>query len=147
MTTATATATDATATTAKATRNRKPSPFAPVTRVTFAVHGDVDNAGFLPTALGTMLSETFGEYSVRTVSRTRTAKGGKAKAASGPASLMVYIAPEGYKYAATTERGIRLDSETANLLRGVAESMGLDPNDSASIIAVAKALAAKATAK
>jgi hypothetical protein len=117
--------------------------------VTVAVHADLDGSIANTSALAEMLTEAFGPLSVRAVSRTRTAKGKapKVDAAKGPASLMVYVAPEGYKYAAAAERGVRLDSETANLLRGVAESMGLDPNDPASIVAVAKALAQKASGK
>lgn len=144
--------TETTTTTAKATRNRKPSPFTPAVKVTISVHNDATGVDVTSTALETMLNETYGEGHVtRTVSgRTRTVKAKPGKVVktkpAGPVSVMYYIAPEGYKFAAATERGVRLDSDTAKLLRAVAEKMGLDPNDPASIGAVAKALAQKATA-
>lgn len=131
-----------TATKAKVTRNRAPSPFAPKLKVTISAHAETTPDASAQ-SIGELFATTFGDsYSVRTVSRSRISKSGKA--ATGPASLMVYIAPKGYEFAKTGERGVRLDSETANLLRAVAAQMGLDPNDSASIVAVAKALAHKA---
>ena len=128
---------------AKVTRNRKPSLFAPAHRVTLAYHADV--APKTLTELTEEFEVAYAPLAVRVVSHTRARKAGS-KAAAGPTAVMVYVAPEGYKFAATGERGVRLDSETANLLRAVAQSMGLDPNDSASIVAVAKALATKAQA-
>lgn len=137
----------------KAKRTRTPSPFTPRTRVTVSVHNDgVDTDTGNTTSLGEALTELFTSqgYAVRLVSRVRKArkspKTGLTGTPKGPSTLMVYVAPSGYKFAATVERGVRLDSETAKLLRAVAEKMGLDPNDPASLSAVAKALATKANA-
>jgi hypothetical protein len=133
-------------------RTRTPSPFTPQTRITVSTHSDVDASEANTSTLGELLQESFqgSGFSVRLVSRIRKArksrKTGLTGTASGPSSLMVYVAPEGYKFATQAERGVRLDSETAKLLRSVAEKMGLDPNDPASIVAVAKALATKANA-
>lgn len=126
----------------KATRTRAASPFKATVKATIAVHNESD-ADATVAAIGQVLSDHFGTgYAVRTVSRSRATKSGKPSA--GPASLMVYIAPTGYEFPKAGERGVRLDADTANLLRGIASRMGLDPNDPASIVAVAKALAAKA---
>lgn len=139
---ATATATDATATAPKAKRNRKPSAFSPKIRVTLSSHAEVGNLSV--TEVGQALTDYFSDFAVRTVSRTRKAR--KAGSTGGPANLMVYIAPAGFTWAAAAERGVRLDAETAGLLRQIAETAGLDPNDPAAIVQVAKMLAQKATA-
>jgi len=138
----------ATTTAAKAPRKaRTPSAFHPTTRVTVSVHADVDSNIANTTALSEIFTDAFSEsgYSIRLVSRVRKArksrKTGLVGTASGPSSLMVYLAPEGFKFATTAERGVRLDADTAKLLRMVAEKMGLDPNDPASLGAVAVALA------
>jgi hypothetical protein len=140
-----------TAPAAKGTRTRTPSPFTPQTRVTVSTHNDIDGSEANTSALGELLKESFegSGFAVRLVSRirkNRKTKSGQTGTASGPSSLMVYVAPSGFKFATVAERGVRLDSETAKLLRSVAEKMGLDPNDPASIVAVAKALAQKANA-
>lgn len=129
----------------KARRNRKASQFRSAVKATVSIHKDADIFAS-PAEVGDVLATHFGEsFAVRVVSRSRTTKSGMPSAS--PASVMVYIAPLGYEFAATKERGVRLDAETAGILRTLAAGMGLDPNDSASILAVAKALAAKATAK
>ena len=60
---------------------------------------------------------------------------------------MVYVAPQGFEFPSATaaKGGVRLDKDTADMLRGIAAAMGLDPSKPESIMAVAKALAAKAT--
>lgn len=151
--TATTPATNGTATAAKTPRKpRTPSPFTPKTRVTIAVHNDVTTDAADTTKLSETLTSAFESagLAVRIVSRTRkprkSTKTGKVAAKStGPSTMMVYLADKDFKFATTAERGVRLDSDTAKLLRQVAETMGLDPNDPASIVAVAKALAVKAT--
>lgn len=129
----------------KVPRVRQPSPFRPAIKVTVSVHKSTENFHGTAPELSAIISSALGsEYAVRTISRTRNVPGGKA---AGPASLMVYVAPRGFEFAKTGERGVRLDAETASILRDIAAQMGLDPNDSASIIAVAKALAQKAATK
>lgn len=133
----------------KAKRTRKPSAFSPKVRATISIHSavpdDFSAASVLETSLGEWAKEK--GLAFRFVSgRTRKTKTGAP--AKGPVSAMIYIAPEGHKWATTpTERGVRLDAATANLLRTVASGMGLDPNDPESIAKVAKALAAKAAGK
>jgi hypothetical protein len=126
----------------KVKRTRKPSSFVPATRVTVSVHKD---AGVDASAahLAQLLDGVYGtDFAVRTISRSRKSK----KSFGGPANLMVYIAPKGYNFAtAPAERGVRIGADTANIIRGLAAQMGLDPNDSASIEAVLKTLAAKVT--
>ena len=140
----------ATAATAKAATTsglpratRQPSAFHPTVRCTVLVHSSVDSpvTGSL-NAIKDLFEQEYGDaYAVRAVSRTRNT----GKAHTGPATLAVYIAPQGYEFAkASVERGVRLDADTANLLRSVAAKMGLDPSDPASIMAVAQALAKKA---
>ena len=129
----------------KVPRVRQPSPFRPTVKVTVSVHKSTDDFHGTAPELSYILTEALGSaYAVRTISRTRKVAGGKA---AGPTSLMVYVAPRGFEFAKTGERGVRLDAETANLLRDIASQMGLDPNDSASIVAIAKALAQKAATK
>lgn len=135
---------------AEGTRKRTPSPFTPSIRATISVHTKANGAASVD-AIGQDLQSLFSDdYAVRIVTRAR--KSGISKrtglpfTGKGPASVMVYVAPKGYVFPSQTSRGVRLDVETADLLRKVASSMGLDPNDSASIIAVAKALAEKASA-
>ena len=124
-------------------RTRQPSPFTPQVKVTVSTHENVGGTSATTAELGSSLESYFKSkgFATRAVSRSR--KG------SGPntiPSLMIYVAPQGHVWTATpSERGVRLDAETAKLLRGVAESMGLDANDPQSIIAVAKALATKAS--
>ena len=139
---ATKTATTPAETPAK-TRTRTPSPFANVANVSVHLHSAVAES-IDPAALATTLSEAFAAkgYAVNvTGGRTRS----NAKVHGAPKSAL-HIAPADWKFAAPAkDRGVRLDSETAALLRTIAVSMGLDPNDNASIVAVAKALAAKAS--
>lgn len=136
----------------KTRKSRTPSPFTPKTRVTVSVHNAVATDSASTTAISEALRELFTTdgLSVRIVSRVRKArksrKTGIVGTVSGPSSVMVYVAAADYKFATAAERGVRLDSETAKLLRMVAEKMGLDPNDPASISAVARALAQKASA-
>lgn len=130
---------------AKVTRTRKPSSFAPRVKVTLNVHSE-STADVTTTSLGASLKAFYEAQgaAVRVVSRSRKSATGKPSA--GPSNLMVYIAPAGHTFAAVAERGVRLDSETAKMLRAFAEKMGLDPNDPASITAVARALVSKANA-
>ena len=122
----------------KARAARKPSPFTPTVKVTVTVHSSIDPLEAGVSIVGDIFEKVYGpSFAVRAVSRSR------GDSHEGPPSLMVYLAPKGYEFPKSTERGVRLDAETANLLRGIASSMGLDPNDSASIVAVAKALALK----
>ena len=134
----------ATADKPKQTRNRKPSAFSPRVRVTISTHADVTDV--TATEAQEAITKAFGEkYAVRAVSRTRKTKTGKPSA--GPANVMVYIAPQGFTFAASAERGVRLDAETANLLREAAAKLGVDANDPAGLIAVAKALASNVLSK
>lgn len=130
---------------AATTRTRTASPFHPILKVTISRHEDATQASATPDEIGKVLAAAFPGYSCKAVSRSRAAAAGSVKKA-GPASLMLYVAPAGHTFAKTAERGVRLDAETANLLRTIAADAGFDPSDSASLLAVAKALASKALA-
>ena len=122
---------------------RQPSAFHPTVKVTVLAHGSVNASDASLAYIQDVLTGAYtSEYAVRAVHRTRAAGG-----ANKVPSLSVYLAPLGYEFAKVAERGVRLPSDVADLLRSVAASMGLDPNDSASLVAVAKALASKASAK
>ncbi len=122
---------------------RQPSAFHPTVKVTVLAHGSIDpSAATLAYIQDVITAPYVGNLAVRAVHRTRAAGG-----ANKVPSLSVYLAPLGYEFAKVAERGVRLPSDIADMLRGIAASMGLDPNDSASLVAVAKALATKASAK
>ena len=130
----------ATATTTKTRAARQPSAFHPTVKVTVLSHGSI----IAPTVteVSDILSSAYPTLVVRAIHRTRAAGG-----VNKVPALSVYLAPLGYEFAKVAERGVRLPSDIADMLRGIASSMGLDPNDSASLVAVAKALATKASAK
>jgi hypothetical protein len=135
------------ATTTRTTRTtRQPSPFHDIARVTVKVHdAAVIDVADDPQTLGQVLAEYLGEgLAVRVVHRAKA----NTKGTSAP-SASVYIAPAGYAFTAQRKAGggVRLDADTAEMLRGLASDMGLDPNDSASIVAVARALARKAAGR
>lgn len=105
---------------AKVRRNRKPSAFKPVFRVTLSLHGQVAANDVSNPA--SVLQSYFGkDYAVRVSQRARR-KGAKV---IGPQAAMVYLAPKGYEFAVEKERGMRLDADTANLLRPIAEAAGI----------------------
>lgn len=133
-------------------KTRTPSPFKPAARVTISLHHDVHQDALMGISdVPTTVADDFGQrgFATRIVTRERkprkSRKTGQLLPPSGPWPVMIYVAPEGFEFTHAVERGVRLDSETARLLRSVAERMGLDPNDPASISAVAKALAQKAS--
>src|SRR5450830_1439075 len=128
--------------TVKTRAARTPSQFKPTCKVTVLVHGSASAPDATVTGIATLFEQSFSGLAVRAVHRTRAAGG-----AGKVPSLSVYLAPLGYEFAKVAERGVRLPSDIADMLRGIASSMGLDPNDSASLVAVAKALATKATTK
>ncbi len=124
-------------------RTRKPSPFKPTARITVSIHGSAAEAQNNGELIAADLAASYEGFATRVVHRTREGAG-----KDSIPSYMVYVAPQGYEFATATagKGGVRLDKDTADLLRTVAASMGLDPTDSASIAKVAKALAAKVAA-
>ncbi len=128
--------------TVKTRATRTPSQFKANVKVTILTHASIASVDGVA-EVAKLFEDTYsGTCAVRAVHRTRAAGG-----ADKVPSLSVYLAPLGYEFAKVAERGVRLPSDIADMLRGIASSMGLDPNDSASIVAVAKALATKATTK
>jgi hypothetical protein len=125
---------------AKKKRTRKPSAFKPQARVTVSIHADAGTDWASDFAANTIADSLSDKYATRVVHRTR--EGAKE---DGIPSYMVYVAPQGFEFATATQGkgGVRLDKDTADALRAIAASMGLDPSDSESIKKVAQALAAK----
>ena len=128
-------------------RNRAPSPFHSQSKVTISVHEDLtDEAGlygdeFQLNAVSTFLANHFNElgFATRLVSRKRA----EAKVPGIPGA-MLYIAAKGYEFPASAERGIRLDSETANEIKEAAAVLGIDVNDKDALIKMLRSLAAAA---
>ena len=107
------------AATAKSTRNRQPSPFEPTVKVTVSLHKSTD-ADPSPLAIGEAIAGWMAgpdqTYATRVVSRSRVKSDGSH--ASGPASVMVYVAPKGYEFAAAkTESAM-------TILKGIAADKG-----------------------
>ena len=122
-------------------RNRAPSPFHSQSKVTISVHEDLsdDIAGtFDLHTVSTLLANHFAElgYGTRLVSRKRA----EAKVPGIPGA-MLYIAAKDYEFPATAERGIRLDSETANEVKAAAAALGIDVNDKDALIKMLRSLA------
>jgi hypothetical protein len=115
---ATATATKSTKPAVK--RTRKPTPFNPSLRVTVSVHKEADfSTASVADTLGRAIEKA--GFAVRVNQRARR----KGSSGVGPQSAMVYVAPQGYEFASEKERGVRLNAETANLLRPIAEAAGI----------------------
>lgn len=93
------------AATAKTTRNRQPSPFTPTVKVTVSYHKSIISNGTTPVQIGEDIADAErsrtpdpDEYATRVVSRSRVKADGSHS--EGPASVMVYVAPKGYEFAA-----------------------------------------------
>ena len=127
------------ATTAAKKRNRKPSEFSPKAKITVSVHNSANATVNDGTAAQLAKAFESAGFATRTVHRTREGAGKDAVP-----SYMVYVAPQGFEFPTSQAKGgVRLDKGTADLLRSIAASMGLDPAKPESIAAVAKALAEK----
>lgn len=120
-------------------RNRTPSPFKSQSRVTISVHSDIaDDVDATSATTSTQLAQYFKSlgYDTRLVSRKRA----DAKTPGIP-SAMLYVAAKGYEFPETAERGIRLDSETANEIKSAAATLGIDVNDKDALIKMLRSLA------
>ncbi len=120
-------------------KTRQPSPFKNVAKINVMVHSDAKN-GISNDSLTAAIAAQYKGLTTRVTHRTRA---GGAK--TGIPSYSVYVGPEGFEFPKSGPRGVRLSADVAALLRGVAQTMGLDPSDPAAIETVAKALAQKAT--
>ena len=120
---------------------KAPSAFSDITRVTLKVHHTVSTSAFTPEAVERALREQLpAGLAYRFVSRSKSAT-----SHNGPRSLAVYVAPAGFAFpTARKASGARLDAETAEAFRALAAAAGLDPNDPASILTVARTLASRA---
>lgn len=122
-------------------RNRAPSPFKSQSRVTVSVHSDLEDIDATVAEISGLLANHYSEqgFATRLVSRKRA----EAKVPGIP-SAMLYIAPKGYEFPATSERGLRLDSETANEIKAAASALGIDVNDKDALIKMLRSLATSA---
>lgn len=116
-------------------RNRQPSPFEPDVKITVAFHKDV-TTGPSPTEFGDIIAQYFAAgNATRVVSHRRTKSDGTQS--DGPASVMVYIAPMGYEFAAAKAEGAMA------VLKGIAAKYNIDASDPAALLAFVQSLATK----
>ena len=126
-------------------RNRAPSPFEPGAILSISVHTDLSDEEneetYLtvdPVELMRVVQAQFSDYATRITTRRREG------AVDPIPSARLYIAPQGFEFPTETEKGVRVDSETANLIKSAMKNLGLDADDKESRDKFLKALLSKA---